>query len=258
MPSVQLNFLRTEIYSEIETTITDLSESFFSALQQATSDTTVSQTGTVRQNQKVVKALNQLSESMVIVQDELNLHKNLAKLEQMKGSERSYKRRSKLYYGKHIENHHQRFIVLRNLLTFMSSAPPIILVIVAFATDDSRYYRLAVALWPIEALFVLLHFVITIERSTREPNPEEKVHFVMHFSCHWCSIIVYLALNPHITALWPVVGMAFLTSTPLYYMLKQVRAAVQQYHILQNDIGEYVDEVFVLLLGVLVPQLYLW
>ncbi|GMI11926.1 hypothetical protein TrRE_jg6613 [Triparma retinervis] len=216
-------------------------------------------TGTVRQNKKVVKALNQLSESMVIVQDELNLQKNLAKLEQMKNGEGSSKRRSKLYYGKDsAENHHQRFVVLRNILTFMSCAPPLILIVIALAKNDSRYYRLAVALWPIEALFVLLHFVITIERSTREPNPEEKVHFVLHFVCHWSSIIIYLVLNPHITAIWPVVGMALLTSTPLYFMLKQVRAAVQQYHILQNDIGDYVDEVFVLLLGVLVPQLYLW
>ena len=79
-----------------------------------------------------------------------------------------------------------------------------------------------------------------------------------HFVCHWVAIISYLVLNPGTTALWPVILLAFLTSTPMYYLLKQVRAAVQQYHVLKGNSGEYVDEVFILLLGVLVPQLYLW
>ena len=166
-------------FHQLEAAIRELSESFYTALQQTASSETVSATGTVRQNKKVVHALNRLSESMIVVQDELNLQKNLAKLAEMKAKE-GKKRRSKLYYGNkdggEMDHVTQRFFALRSILTFISCIPPAALVFGgAILIEDKRYYRLAVAFWPIEALFVLLHFIITIERSTREPNPEEKV-----------------------------------------------------------------------------------
>ena len=230
-----------------------------SSLQQiAHQDVNNPNTGTIRENKKVKDALKNLGGLLDTVQAELGRQTNLAKLAQ---ASKMGARRSKLYYGNVIdkdEQHRQRFFVLRSLLTFISCVPSPLLIFFGALGGDEKYYRMAVAAWPIEALFVLLHFVITVERSTREPNPEEKVHYVAHYICHWMSVIVYLSLNPGVTSLPPVIGMMILTSSPLYYTLKQVRAAIQQYHLLKGDIGKYVDEVFILLLGVLVPQLYLF
>ena len=216
--------LRTEIYAELEMAIQEMSESLYAAIKSTTADTlTNPNTGTVRENKKVTEALKTLKGSLEQVQTELGRQSNLAKLAQASSLGPNV-RRSSLYYGN--AEHTQRFFILRSILTTISCIPsPLLVFGGAILGDDVAYYRMAVAAWPVEALFVLLHFVITVERSTREPNPEEKVHFVLHFICHWASIIIYLAINPDAsTSPMPaIISMMILTSTPLYYMLKQVR-----------------------------------
>lgn len=70
------------------------------------------------------------------------------------------------------------------------------------------------------------------------------------------SVVTYVALNPSIAPIWGCVVLALFTSSPMYFVLRQVRAAVQQNHLMVGDLGEYVDEAFMTVLGILLPQVY--
>ncbi|GMH83970.1 hypothetical protein TrVE_jg10226 [Triparma verrucosa] len=259
----RIDQLRSEVYSELEATMSEMSSAMYEAFSNAQNQNQFSvnpDTGTIRENKQVKQALRELEDNLETVQTELRRQTNAAKLTETRRLTNSPHRRSKLYYGSSLsaEDHKKRFSFLRWLLTLASAGPPVFLVFLALALDSAAWYYIAVAAWPIEMLYVLLHFIITIERTSIHPYPEEKIHFVLWYACHWVSVVFYSLYNPQVANWLPTVGLMVVTSTPLYYMLKQIRTAVQQYHIVNEDSGKYVDEVFLLLIGVLLPQLYLF
>ncbi|GMH48856.1 hypothetical protein TL16_g00391 [Triparma laevis f. inornata] len=254
----QVASLRSEVYMELEATIAELNSAMYDAFANSQNQETVNpNTGTVRENKKVKAALRELEDNLETVQTELKRQTNASKLAKTR---QITLRRSKLYYGSNFSaaEHKKRFSFLRWFLTLASGGPGPFLILLAVVLDSAAWYHIAVAAWPIEMLYVLLHFIITIERTSVHPYREEKIHFVLWYACHWASVVFYSVYNPSVANWLPTLGLMAVTSTPLYYMLKQIRAAVQQYHIVEEDSGKYVDEVFLLLIGVLLPQLYLF
>ena len=265
--------IREEFYSELEALVEDMNAAIDERILQqkivSREDGAAEGASAVENDRRI---LDDLTKRVEEVQERLKgekLQSKLQSLRKMQGNSFEFGRRRKgkkrrpsklLYYDMADVRH--GFYLLKNILVFLSCAPPIIFVFVGgIVYDNEKYYHICVSAWPIEALFVMVHFLITIERSTMDPNSEEKVHFIAHYISHWASILTYQTMKqePSFVSLLPMLGLMLLTSAPLYYLLKRVRGAIQQFQSLKGTTGNYVDEVFSLLMGgVLVPLLYLF